>query len=105
MIPPWMIEDLERRRRERVRRERPQLRIELPVRPEPAPPPPRPAPSATIVIELGGALPGERSAPEGARFARDAFANSVAEDRTRGAARLHSNRAECERARGGTSRG
>lgn len=55
MIPPWMIEDLERRRRDRVRRKRPQLRIELPARPEPKSPPPAPAPTATIVIQLGGA--------------------------------------------------
>jgi hypothetical protein len=42
MIPPWMIEDLDRRRRERLRHERPRLGIDLPARPVVDPPPRRP---------------------------------------------------------------
>jgi hypothetical protein len=64
MIPPWMIEELERLRRERddERRDRPQLWIELPVRREPERP--RPAPPTVIVIELGA---GDGGAPVASR--------------------------------------
>ena len=33
MTPPWMVEELERRRREREYEERPALHVELPVEP------------------------------------------------------------------------
>ena len=54
MVPPWMIEDLERQRRERERRDWPELRIELPVRGHDEPSRRRPTPSAPIVIDVFG---------------------------------------------------
>ena len=55
ILPPWMIEKLERARREREARERPALWRELPGCPElptDREPRPRPAPAA-VVIDLG----------------------------------------------------
>ena len=55
ILPPWMIERLERARREREAPERPALWRELPERPDLPPdrePSPRPAPTAAV-IDLG----------------------------------------------------
>ena len=54
MVPPWMIEALERQRRERERRDGPELRIELPVRGYDEPSRRRPTPSEPIVIDVFG---------------------------------------------------
>jgi hypothetical protein len=62
MIPPWIIEEVERARRERDRGERPQLPLELPPRTVDDLPPPRQEAPAQIVIELG-ADRAVRSAP------------------------------------------
>ena len=53
MIPPWIIEEVERARRERDRDERPQLPLALPARTVDDLPPPRQEPPGAIVIELG----------------------------------------------------